>query len=205
MSSFGLLFIGAVLLANGLVLVGRIEARAAAPINALVGFLLVGVTLWLALPERDLTVAAHQDRVISAAGFLLFALTYLWVAFNAWTGHPTDGLGWYCGWAAIVSVFFAVVSFERLHDTKESLLWVLWAVLFAAFFTLLALGQKRIGVAAGWLAIMEAAVTTTVPGALLLLGRWTTLDTAWVAVATIVTIAVFAIRVLGVRRRRVGE
>ena len=191
MTSIGLLFIGAVLVANGLVLLGRIEPKAAAPINALVGLLLVGVTLWLAVPTRDLAVAASQDQVISAAGFLLFALTYLWVALNAWTGHEPAGLGWYCAWAAAVSAFFAVVAFGRLDDPREGLLWVLWTVLFGAFFALLALGRDEIRRAGGWLASMEAAVTTTVPGALMLLGEWTALATGWVVAATAATLAAF--------------
>ena len=203
MSSIGLFFIGAVLFANGLALLGVFEVRAAAPINALVGLLLVGVTLWIAVPLRDLDLARNQDRVISAAGFLLFGLTYLWVAMNAWTGHPAAGLGWYCGWASAVSVFFAVVSFTRLDDPKEGLLWILWSVLFGTFFVVIALERDTVQIAAGWLAIMQAAVTTTVPGALLLLGEWATLATVWVAAATVGTLAIFIALLRRPARRRI--
>jgi hypothetical protein len=199
MTSVGLFFIGAVLFVNGLSLLGRIDARGAAPINALVGLLLVGVAAWVVWPVRDLDVAANQDDVIGGAGFLLFAFTYLWVALNAWTGHSASGLGWYCCWAAAVSAFFAVVAFGRLDDAKLGLLWVLWALLFATFFALLGLRLESLQVPAGGLAVMESIVTTSVPGALLLLGEWSDLATAWVAGATAVTVVVLGLLVLRAR------
>ena len=150
-------------------------------------------------PLRDLDLAANQDDVIGGAGFLLFGFTYLWVALNAWTGHSAAGLGWYCCWAAAVSAFFAVVAFGRLDDAKLGLLWVLWAVLFATFFALLGLELEALQVPAGGLAIMESIVTTSVPGALLLLGEWSDLATAWVAGGTAVTIVVLGLLVLRAR------
>jgi putative amide transporter protein len=187
MTSVGLFFIGAVLFLNGLSLLGVVTPREAAPINALVGVLLVAVAADTALPD-----AAGEAEGFTAAGFLLFAFTYLWVAINSFAGLPGRGLGWYCAWAAGVSVFLGAVAERRSDDTKLALLWLLWAVLFATFFALLGLGTERLARAAGRLAIAEAVVTTTVPGALLLLGEWSDLATAWVVVATLATLGLLA-------------
>ena len=189
-SSVSLFFIGAVLVVNGLALLGRVEPTGAAPVNAFVGIVLVAAAGRLALPT-----GANEAALLSAAGFLLFGVTYLWVALNAWTGHPAGGLGWYCAWATGVSVFLGLASLIHEHDTKFALLWLLWALLFATFFSVLALGRSALNHAAGWLAIMEAIVTASVPGGLLMIGRWDDLATAWVAVATAGVIGVFLVLV----------
>ena len=188
LSSVSLFFIGAVLVVNGLALLGRIEPTGAAPVNAFVGIVLVATAGRLALPT-----GADEAALLAAAGFLLFGITYLWVALNAWTGHPAGGLGWYCAWATGVSVFLGLANLVHEHDTKFALLWLLWALLFATFFSVLALGRSTLNHAAGWLAIMEAIVTASVPGGLLMIGRWDDLATAWVAVATAGVIGVFLI------------
>ncbi len=197
MSAVSLFFIGAVLIANGLVLHGRVEPKGAAPINALVGIVLVAAAARLALPT-----GADEAALVGAAGFLLFGITYLWVALNAWTDHQAGGLGWYCAWAASVSVFFGLVSLVHQDDPKFALLWLLWALLFATFFIVLALNQSRLSHAAGWLAIMEAIVTASVPGGLLMIGQWENLATAWVAGATAGVVAIFF--VLAFRPRPTG-
>ena len=196
MSSVALLFIGAVLLVNGLTLLGRIEPVAAAPVNAIVGALLLANAVRLALPA-----SADEAALAGSAGFLLFGVTYLWVALNAWTGHSTAGLGWYCGWAAGLSAFLGAVAWHDARDAKLALLWLLWTLLFAAFFALIALDRQELSAAVGWLALLEALVTTSVPGAMLVVGSWSGLATAWVAGATVATVATFA--VLAVRARTV--
>jgi putative amide transporter protein len=190
MPAVGLFFIGAVLTCNGLSLLGRVEPRGAAPINAFVGTVLVAIAARLAVPS-----GATETDLIGAAGFLLFGLTYLWVALSAWTRHPTDGLGWYCLWATGVSAFLGIAVQVHEGDTKLALLWLLWVVLFATFFALLALGRSALAAPAGWLAIMEGLVTASIPGGLLIIGEWSSLATAWVVVATIATLGAFALLV----------
>lgn len=172
MTVLGLFFAGSVLFVNGLSLLVRIEPAAAAPVNAFVGLLLLGVVASVAIPVRDLSLASNRELLISSVGFLLFAFTYVWVAINHWTGAPGTGLGWYCLWAAGVSMFLAIVYVLRLHDPKYGVLWALWAVLFTLFFAHFALGQQRLAWAIGWATTIEAVITTTIPAALMLLGEW---------------------------------
>lgn len=197
MTSLGLFFAGSVLFINGLSFLGRWDASEAAPINALVGTLLLGVVASIVIPVRDLTLAANRDTIVGSVGFLLFAFTYLWVAINNWSGASGRALGWYCLWAAGVSLFLALVNFARYHDPRFGMLWLLWTVLFTLFFLVLALEQKQLEWATGWATTIEAFITTTVPGALLLLGKWRSVS-GDVAVGagsgTILLIMVLAIR-----------
>jgi len=195
-SAVSLFFIGAVLLCNGLTLLGRIQPRGAAPVNAFVGAVLVAAAAHLGVPEN-----ASESDLVGAAGFLLFAITYLWVALNAYTGHDAAGLGWYCLWATGVSVFLGVVTEIHLDDDKFALLWLLWAVLFAVFFAVIALERESLVIAAGWLAISEAIFTASGPGGLEMIGKWDGLATAWVVAATVLVLGTFA--VLALRRRAV--
>lgn len=182
MTYLALFFVGAVLLVNGLSLLGRVDPKGAAPINVFVGLLLVAVTFYAVFPARDLTVAENLATVVSTAGFMLFGFTYLYVGILNYTGHSGSGLGWYCGWAALVSVGLALVNFVRFGDAKFGTLWVLWAILFTLFFLVLALGMERLSWATGWVAVIEAFITTTIPGALLMLGWWEPMP-QWVAAA----------------------
>lgn len=197
MTSLGLFFVGAVLFINGLSLVGRVDAGGAAPVNAFVGSLLVGVTAFIVVPVKDLGIAENRDVIVGSVGFLLFAFTYLWVALNNWTGHSGSGLGWYCLWAAGVATFLAVLNFARYDDPRFGMLWVMWAVLFTMFFVVLALELTRYTRATGWLTVMEAFVTTTVPGALLLTGEWENVSggvAVGVGLATLVVFATLLVR-----------
>ena len=179
MGALGLLFVGSVLLVNGLALLGRVDAAAAAPINLFVGALLVVVVLYLALPATD-----DLTPVFSAAGFLLFGFVYLYVGILNLTGHAATGVGWYCAWAAGVSLVIAVVSFVRDDDVKLGVLWLLWSLLFAMFFVVLGLGLTRFTVVTGWITVVESVITATIPGLLLMLNGWTDVpDLLAVAVA----------------------
>jgi putative amide transporter protein len=99
------------------------------------------------------------------------------VALNHWTGAAAEGLGWSCLWAAGISAFLAGVNFAHLGDVRFGVLWVLWTVLFALFCLVLALGRDQLARATGWVTVIEAFITATVPGALLLLGWWETCPT----------------------------
>ena len=168
MGALGLLFVGSVLLVNGLALLGRVDAAAAAPINLFVGALLVVVVMYLALPATD-----DLTPVFSAAGFLLFGFVYLYVGILNLTGHAATGVGWYCAWAAGVSLVIALVTFVRDGDVKFGVLWLLWSLLFTMFFVVLGLGRTQFTVVTGWITVVESLITATIPGLLLLLGGWT--------------------------------
>lgn len=194
MGALGLLFVGAVLFVNGLSLLGRVDPKAAAPINLFVGALLVVVVLSLAL-------SAGEDLapVFTATGFLLFGFVYLYVGIVSLTGHAVSGVGWYCAWAAVVSLVIALVTFARA-DVKFGLLWLLWALLFTMFFLVLGLGLARFTVVTGWITLIEAIITATIPGLLLVLGGWADVPDVLAVVVTAMAFVLFV--VIGARTAR---
>jgi hypothetical protein len=167
-----LLYVGAVLFVNGIWLIGSVRAepmpeealaggeggtapvmaeRRANPIsisntevailNVFTGF--VGVvsatTLGVLSQTRDDVSLARSGGFI-----LLFAFTYLWVAFNQWVPR-TDGhaFGWYCLFVAITAVPAGIYVIKDANGNTASLWlgadWFAWAFLWGLFFLLLTL------------------------------------------------------------------
>ncbi|HLT83326.1 MAG TPA: AmiS/UreI family transporter [Phototrophicaceae bacterium] len=167
MASVGLLYVGAVLFVNGVMLLGHVSPRAVAPLNFFVGALQV-------LTPTYLIIAADGDpaAIALAAGLYFFGFTYLWVGLNAATGWPNDGLGWFSLTVTVAGVVFAVYSWTVVGDRAFTVLWLLWAVLWFAFFVLMALRRDHLGPAVGVLAASYGVLTTGGPGLLLLGGWW---------------------------------
>jgi hypothetical protein len=167
-----LLYVGAVLFVNGIWLIGSVRAEPmpdealagseagtaavraerrpnpisisnteVAILNVFTGF--VGVvsatTLGVLSQTRD------DVSLARAGGFiLLFAFTYLWVAFNQWVPR-TDGhaFGWYCLFVAITAVPAGIYVIKDANGNTASLWlgadWFAWAFLWGLFFLLLTL------------------------------------------------------------------
>jgi len=163
----GLLYVGAVLFVNGVMLLGHVSPRAAAPLNLFVGALQVVTPTYL-------IIAADGDpgAIALAAGLYFFGFTYLWVGINAIAGWSNEGLGWFSLTVTISGVVFAVHSWTVVGDRAFAVLWLLWAVLWFAFFALMALGREGLGPPVGVLAASYGVITTGGPGLLLLGGWW---------------------------------
>jgi hypothetical protein len=167
MGNVGLLYVGAVLLINGVMLLGRMTPRAAAPMNLFVG------TLQVVLPTIVIATAhGNTDTILGASGVYLFGFTYLYVGINALADLPAEGLGWFCGFVAIAALVYAGLNAGRLHDPGFAVIWVCWAVLWALFFLVLALGREELSRFTGWVAIVEAPLACAVPAFLGLTGHW---------------------------------
>lgn len=166
MGSVGLLFVGAVLLVNGLLFLGKVDPKAAASLNLFVGGLQTAIPLWL------LTHAETPDEVFGAAGIFLFGFTYLYVGINSLTGFSGTGLGWYSAWVSVLAALIGVTTIVKYDDAATGLLWLQWSVLWGLFFLVLALGVERLTAPAGWLTVIQSVTTCTVPGFLLLIGEW---------------------------------
>jgi hypothetical protein len=159
-----LLFVGFVLVINGLTLAGRIEAREAALFNLLVGLL------------SALAGALGASRAETPADFLavgsglLFAFTYLYVAAVNWFGLRGTGLGWYCLFVAITALPVGWDAWTH-GDARMAAIWLVWSSLWLLFFV-----DGCTGVAVKrFLApytVLVGIVTCWVPGLLMMLGRW---------------------------------
>jgi len=166
MGSVGLLYVGAILFVNGVMLMGFISGKGTAPLNFFVGFIQVLTPTFLIV-----TADGNMDVIYGAAGLYLFGFTYIWVGLNNVLGWDGRGLGWFSLFVAVAASGFACYDAFVAGNLPSAVLWVMWAILWFMFFLLLALDMK-IAVQTGWVAAVEGIVTGFIPAMLMLMGFW---------------------------------
>ncbi len=162
-----LLYVGAVLFLNGIWLMGMISDKEIAVINFFVGGITFLVALYLAFGP-----GADAASIRAAALTLLFTFTYLWVAYNRYSGADGRGLGWFCLFVAITAVPVSADLLWKANTTWDywfGLSWAAWAVLWFMFFLLL-VGKFDIAKLTGAVTSIEGVLTGWLPGYLLLSG-----------------------------------
>lgn len=162
-----LFYVGAVLILNGLWLLGHICDREISIINFFAG----GITLLISL-QLAFGPSADANSIKAAAYSLLFSFTYLWVALNRHNGADGRGLGWFSLFVAISAVPISLGTIANARTGFElwfGISWAAWSVLWLQFFLLLAL-KKPLSRIAAWTAIVQGIFTGWVPGYLLLNG-----------------------------------
>jgi hypothetical protein len=183
-----LLYVGVVLIVNGIWLIGQarvaaageagaeaaeaqptfIQNREVSVLNLFTGF--VGVVAAVTLIVQG-NSAGDLASVRGAGYILLFAFTYLWVAANNFLNSGGRAFGWYCLFVAITAIPAGIWSFANAQGNVASIYlgvcWFAWAVLWFLFFLLLAL-DRPVGRLAGAVAILEGIGTAWVFGILLL-------------------------------------
>lgn len=195
MASVGLLFVGAVLFINGVMLLGWIDARSAAPMNFFVGGLQIITPLYLIF-----TADGDADAILSASGLFLFSFTYLYVAVNLTWDLDGTGLGYFCLFVAITAVVFSALNFTRFADPAFGVIWLYWAFLWALFFVLLGRQREGIGRYTGAVCAIQGWVTAWVPALLLLTGVYTEIGVPLAIGLAIFGVVVFAALVPWARR-----
>src|SRR4030095_14286598 len=131
MGSVGLLYVGAVLAINGLMLLGLVEAKSAAPLNLFVGGLQVVTPTVLIIQS-----GGDPNIILGASGIYLFGFTYLYVGINLLAGLDGTGLGWFSAFVALAAVVYAGLNFFYVTpaDPAFGVIWLYWAVLWALFW-----------------------------------------------------------------------
>jgi len=175
-----LLYVGAVLVVNGIWLLGQaraeahpffIQNREVAVLNLFTGFVGVAVAVTQMIQGNS-----DEDLAqIRGAGFvLLFAFTYLWVALNNFLNAGGRAFGWYCLFVAITAVPAGIYTLSDADGNDASIYlgiaWLAWSVLWFLFFLLLTL-DRPIAKLTGALAVLEGIATAWVFGFLLLEGE----------------------------------
>lgn len=169
MASVGLIYVGAVLFINGVMLLGFVDGKAAAIMNLFVGTLQVVTPTYLIF-----TANGDTDTIILAGGLYLFGFTYLYVGIGLLADLDTTGVGWFSLFVAIAALGFSYVNFTLLENAPFGVIWLYWAVLWTLFFLLLGLKREALTRYTGWVTLIEAWVTAAIPGFLLLIGAWPT-------------------------------
>lgn len=161
-----LLYVGAVLFLNGLWLFGRIADREIVLIN-----LVVATISAIAAGNAALTASGIAD-VRAGALTLLFATTYLWVAYNRMTECDGRGLGWFSLFVALTVLPVAAHDVSHAQGMLElwlGLSWAIWAALWFLYFLFLTL-QRPIQPLTAWVTLLSGNFTGWLPGMLLLFG-----------------------------------
>ncbi|MBW7959749.1 MAG: hypothetical protein H3C69_09340 [Candidatus Promineofilum sp.] len=193
MTYLALFFVGSVYFINGLAILNLVDSKASAPLNIFVGSLLLAVTAYLIVPLSNLSTSENLYVVVNSIGYLLFAFTFLYVGIVNYSGHSNIGLGWYCGWSALVSACLSVTQFVKYGDYKSGALWAVWTIVFIAFFVMIIGKTNRFDRAIGWFIIIAGFTTCFVPGGLMILGVWEHLSNGVVFTMEFGTIALFGV------------
>lgn len=163
-----LLFVGIVLINNGVCSLANIDKKSTAVMNVLNGS--------LSLIINVLNLA--QGNYYAAGTGFLFCFTYLFVAImNIYDLNPLP-FAWFSTFVAVNAAVFGYVegvagsaALGITPDWRWAVIWWLWAVLWGSSFVTDILGVK-LGKFVPWLQIFEGVVTAWIPGVMLLLQVW---------------------------------
>ena len=164
-----LLFVGIVLINNGVCTLCNVDPRSAAVMNIFTG----GLSLIINV------IAIVQGQYYAAGTGLLFGFTYLFVAFNNLMGNKSKiPFAWFSMFVAINAVVFGTVegflgseALGIVPDMRWAVIWYLWAILWATAFVEDVLG-KKLGKFVPALQIFEGVATAWVPSVMMLLCVW---------------------------------
>jgi hypothetical protein len=167
MGTVGLLYVGCVLFINGLMLLGKIEPRAAGILNLFVGALQVITPTVLII-----TANGNTNQILSASGIFLFGFTYLYVGIGLLGGFDTTGVGYFSLFVAIMALGYSFANFQILNDRPFGIIWLYWSFLWLLFFLVLGLKRDHLTHYTGWVTAIEGWVTAAIPAYFLLTGYW---------------------------------
>lgn len=167
MGAVGLLYVGAVLFLNGLMLLKKIEPRAAAIFNLFVGALQVVTPTVLIISNPGVPA-----EILNASGLYLFGFTYLYVGISLLGDFDSTGVGYFSLFVAIMAIGYSFANFQLLGDPAFGVIWLYWAFLWSLFFVLLGLKREEITGYTGWVAAIQGWVTAAIPAFMILTGYW---------------------------------
>lgn len=198
MSSVGLLYVGAVLFINGLMLLDLIPGKSAAAMNLFVGGMQVIFPTLIILQSQG-----DQATILGASGLYLFGFTYLYVAWNQLTGASGEGLGWFSIFVAACAIVYGILQFTMFRDPVFGVIWFSWAVLWFLFFLVLARGHDALTRRTGWFTLLLGIFTGAIPAMMLLTGNYVTGAIEGVVAAIIAVVVLVVSWILGKPRSAV--
>jgi hypothetical protein len=184
MGATGLLYVGAVLFLNGVMILGKVDPKAAGVFNLLVGALQVVTPTFLIF-----TAGGDADVILNASGIYLFGFTYLYVGVTLLANLDTTGVGWFSLFVAIAAVGYSFANFRVLNDNPFGVIWLYWAFLWFLFFLTLGLKLDGLNFYTGWVTAIEGFVTAAIPAFLILTGYWAD----WSETAITLTLGIFGV------------
>ena len=155
-----LLFVGIVLIQNGMCALYKVDGKSTAVMNILVGGLSIFIN----------GVNLVNGSYYAAGTGLLFGFTYLFVAFMKIGNLNPIPFAWFSTFVAVNAVIFGTIE-GITADWRWAAIWYLWAVLWGTSFVE-DICHKKLGKFVPVLQVFEGVVTAWIPGVLMLLGQW---------------------------------
>lgn len=163
-----LLFVGIVLINNGLCTLYNVDGKSMAVMNILTG----GLSLFIN------AVSLVMGNYYAAGTGLLFGFTYIFVAFTSIQKLNLIPYAWFSTFVAINAVVFGTIegvfgstALNITPDWRWAAIWYLWAILWGTAFIEIICG-KKLGKFTPVLQVFEGIVTAWIPGLLMLIGQW---------------------------------
>lgn len=156
-----LLYVGVVLILNGISRLYRIDERSASVMNLFTG----GLSLIINV------IAVIQGDFFSTATGLLFGFTYLFIGINGIFNLDKRPYAWYSLFVAINTLPCAYLSYFQDGDWRMSVIWLLWGLLWLTAFIEIVL-RKNLGKFVPYLAIFDGIFTAWIPGFMMLINLW---------------------------------
>lgn len=169
-TGIGLIYVGCVLMINGIGMLQKFDGKALAIMNFFTGSLYVVINI------VNLSFAVFSGADISAfygvATSMLFGFTYLFVGFTDWFNLDGRPLAWYCFFVAVNTVPCAIISLLG-GDVRFCIIWLCWGVLWLLYWIAgglpnVKLGSKVVPVAT----LLVSVCTCWIPGFMLLANWW---------------------------------
>lgn len=168
MLGVNLLFVGIVLISNGMCNLTKVDRKATSVINLFVGVLSLYINF----------VNLAQGNYYAAGTGLLFGFTYLFIDIDLIFNLDQRAFAWFSTFVAINAVIFGTLEgflgdeyLGVTPDIRWAGIWYLWAILWGTAFVEDILG-KKLGKFTPMLQIFEGIVTAWIPGILMLIGKW---------------------------------
>ena len=163
-----LLFVGIVLINNGICNLCNVDGKAAAVMNIFTG----GLSLFINF------VNLVQGNYYAAGTGLLFGFTYLFLEANNIFKLNGKPFAWFSTFVAVNAVvcvtlegFMGSQALGIEPDIRWAGIWYLWAILWGTSFVEEILG-KKLGKFTPCLQVFEGIVTAWIPGLLMMIGLW---------------------------------
>lgn len=167
MGNVALLYVGAVLFLNGLLLLGKVEPKAAAILNLFVGGLQVVTPTYLIIAS-----GGDPAQILSASGLYLFGFTYLYVGIGLLADLDSTGVGWFSLFVSIAALAYSYANFAILREYPFGVIWLYWSFLWFLFFLLFGLKWAPLTIYTGWVTAIQGWVTGVIPSFLILMEYW---------------------------------
>jgi hypothetical protein len=102
-----------------------IQNREVAILNIFTGFIGLAIAVTFIIDGNLARIpAVGLVSIRNGGAILLFAFTYLWVAYNQYANAGGRGLGWYSAFVAVTAIVFGVYTVQATPDSNTADLWL---------------------------------------------------------------------------------